>query len=74
MVWSCSTHSKERVLMVKSEGKGPHGRYRRRYGDNIKIEVKGKVWMACTGFMWLVKGPSDDLCEKVRSIKCGEFL
>jgi len=24
--------------------------------------------------MWLRKGPSDDFCEKARSIKCGEFL
>lgn len=28
--------------MGKYEGKEPPGRYRRRYEDNIKIEVKGK--------------------------------
>ena len=42
MVWRCSTHSTERVLVGKSEGKGPYGRYRRRYGNNIKIQGKGK--------------------------------
>jgi hypothetical protein len=33
-----------RFLMGKSEGKRPSGRYRRRYEDNIKIDVKGKGW------------------------------
>ena len=28
-----------RVLMGKSEGKGPPGRYRCRYEDNIKIDI-----------------------------------
>jgi len=32
----------KRALMGKSEGKRPFGRYRRRYEDNIKIDVKGK--------------------------------
>jgi len=43
-------------------------------GIILKYKVKEKVWMACTGFMWLRKGSSDDLCEKARSAKCGEFL
>lgn len=30
--------------MGKSEGKRPSGRYWRRCEDNIKIDVKGKVW------------------------------
>jgi len=32
----------KRVLVGKSEGKRQSGRYRRRYEDNIKTDVKGK--------------------------------
>jgi len=42
-----------RVLVGKPEGKSPLGRPRRRWEDNIKMdlqEVRGVVW---TGWSWL---------------------
>ena len=38
-----------RVLVGKSEGKRPLGRLRRRWDDNIKIDIQ-KVW--CGGMDW----------------------
>ena len=43
-----------RVLVVKPEGKRPLGRPRRRWDDNIKIDLQkvgwGRTW---TGSIWL---------------------
>jgi len=54
---ACSTYGKRRgayrVLVVKSEGKRPLGRPRRRWEDNIKIvNRKWDVW-AWTGLVCL---------------------
>jgi hypothetical protein len=47
--------------MGKSEGKGQPGRYRRRYEDNIKMDIKGKGWSGVHWFfLWFRRGPSDD--------------
>jgi len=68
-----------RVLVGKPEGKRPLGRPRRRWEDNIKMDLQ-EVGGGCGDWMelaqdrerWLV------LCEYGNelsgSIKCGEFL
>jgi hypothetical protein len=49
-----------RILMGKPEGKRPLGRRRRRWVDNIKIDLRdiGMVW---TGSIWLRIGTSGEL-------------
>ena len=39
-----------RVLIGKAEGKRPHGRPRRRWEDNIKIDLQE---MGCWGMDWI---------------------
>jgi len=39
-----------RVLIGKPEGKGPLGRPRRRFGDNIKIDLQE---VECGGMDWI---------------------
>jgi hypothetical protein len=46
-----------RILVRKPEGKRPLGRPRRRWEDNIRIDLK-VVW---TGFIWLRIGTSGGL-------------
>jgi hypothetical protein len=42
--WTCGTHGEERgvdrVLVGRSEGKRPLGRPRRRWEDNIKMDLR----------------------------------
>jgi hypothetical protein len=49
-----------RILEGKPEGKRPLGRLRRRWVDNIKIDLRwdGMVW---TGLIWLRIGASGGL-------------
>ena len=60
-----------------SEEKNPLGRPRRRWENNIKVDVKE---IRCEGVDWicLVEGHVADCCqhgnERSLSIKCGEFL
>jgi hypothetical protein len=47
--WTCGTHGEGRVLVGRPEGKRPLGRPRRRWEDNIKmdlreIEIDGANW------------------------------
>ena len=53
MGWLCSTYGERRgvdsVLVGKSEGKRPLGRLRRRWDDNIKMDLQ-EVW--CGGMDW----------------------
>jgi hypothetical protein len=50
-----------RILAGKPEGKKPLGRPRRRWVDNIKMNVRnGMVWIA---YIWLRIGTVDDPCE-----------
>jgi hypothetical protein len=47
-----------RILLGKPQGKGPLGRSRRRWEDNIRMglrEIGGEVW---TGLIWLRIGTS----------------
>jgi hypothetical protein len=41
-----------RILVAKPEGKRPLGRHRRRWEDNIKIDVIGMGWKVVNGFIW----------------------
>jgi len=50
-----------RILVGKPEGKRPLGRPRRRWEDNIRMDLgkwSGKVW---TGFIWFRIGTSGRL-------------
>jgi hypothetical protein len=50
-----------KILVGKPEGKAPLGKPKRRWEDNIRLDVKemcGKVW---TGCIWLRIGTSDGL-------------
>ena len=42
-----------RVLMVKPEGKRPLGRHRRRWEDNIKMDLQEVGGVVGTGWSWL---------------------
>jgi len=42
-----------RVLMGKTEGKGPIGRPRRRWEDNIKMDLQEVGCGVYTGLIWL---------------------
>ena len=42
-----------RVFMGKPEGKRPLGRPRRRWENNIKIDLQEVGWEAWTGLIWL---------------------
>ena len=41
------------VLVGKPEGKRPLGRPRRRWEDNIKMDLQDMEWGAWTGTIWL---------------------
>jgi hypothetical protein len=63
-----------RVLVGKHEGKRPLGRPRRRWEDNIKMDLRKwdvRIW---TGLSCLRIGTGECGSEASGSIKCGEFL
>jgi hypothetical protein len=67
-----------RVLVGKPEGKRPLGRPRRRWKNNIKMdlqEVEAKVWI---GSSWLRIVTSGGHCDWANEhwgfLKCEEFL
>jgi hypothetical protein len=61
---ACSTNGEKRnayrILAGKPEGKRPLGRLRRKWVDNVKIDLRydGIVW---TGSIWLMIGTSGGL-------------
>ena len=61
------------VLVGKPKGKRPLGGSKRRWEDNIKMDLQEVGLGACTGLIWLrmVTGGGD---EPSGSIKWGEFL
>ena len=68
-----------RVLVGKPEGKRPLGRPRRRWKDNIKMDLQE---VGCGDMDWIElaqdrdrwRGTCDCGNERLGSIKCGEFL
>jgi hypothetical protein len=42
-----------RILVGRPEGRRPLGRPRRRWEDNIKIDLQDVGWGAWTGLIWL---------------------
>jgi hypothetical protein len=50
-----------RILVGKAEGKRPLGRPRRRWGGNIKIDVRERGWDGMDGLIWLRIGTSGGL-------------
>jgi hypothetical protein len=50
-----------RLLVGKPEGKRPLGRPRRRWVDNIKMDLGEIVWMMCTELVRLRTGTSGEL-------------
>jgi hypothetical protein len=50
-----------RVLVGRPEGRRPLGRPRRRWEDNIKMDVQVVGWGAWTGLIWLRIGTGDGL-------------
>jgi hypothetical protein len=47
-----------RILVGKPEGKRPLGRHRRRWEDNIRMDLREIGWVVSTGFIWLLKKDS----------------
>jgi hypothetical protein len=50
-----------RALVGKPEGRRPLGRPRRRWEDNIKMDLREVGWGAQTGLMWLRIGTGGGL-------------
>jgi hypothetical protein len=79
---ACSTNGKKRnayrILVGKQEGKRPLGRPRRRWNDNIKMDLGEIVWdgihwinLAQDWDQWRARDHSN---ETLGSIKCWEIL
>jgi hypothetical protein len=49
------------ILVGKLEGKRPLGRPRRRWEDNIRMDLRIYGGKVCTGFIWLSIGTSGEL-------------
>jgi hypothetical protein len=47
-----------RIFVRKPKGKGSLRRPRRRWMDNIKMDLRKIGWVVLTGFMWLRIGTS----------------
>jgi hypothetical protein len=67
-----------RALVGKPEGRRPLGRPRRRWEDNIKIDLREVGWGVWTGSIWLRIGTGGSSCkcgyEPSDSINAGNFL
>jgi hypothetical protein len=50
-----------RALLGKPEGRRQLGRPRRRWEDNIKMDLREVVWGAQTGLIWLRTGTGGGL-------------
>jgi hypothetical protein len=50
-----------RVLVGRPEGRRPLGRPRRRWEDNIKMDLQEMGWGAWTGLIWLRIGTGGGL-------------
>jgi hypothetical protein len=67
-----------RILVGKPDGKRPLGRSRRRWMDNIKMDLREIDGMEWIGLIWLRIGTNGGSCEHgnepTGSIKCWEVL
>jgi hypothetical protein len=50
-----------RILVGKPDGRRPLGRPRRRWEDNIKMDLREIGWGALTGLIWLRIGTGGGL-------------
>ena len=83
MGWACSMYGERRgvcrVLVGKPEGKRPLGRPRRRWENNVKMDLQE---VGCGGYgldradsgYGQVAGTCECGNESSGSVKCGEFL
>ena len=67
MGWARSTYGERRsaytVLVRKPEGKGPLGRHRSRWEDNIKMDLQEVEW----ALEWISLAQSRDSCRALAS-------
>jgi hypothetical protein len=67
-----------RVLMGNTEGKRPLGRPRRRWEDDIKMDIQELGSGAWTGLVWLSRGTGGSSCNAVMNLpvpyNAGNFL
>jgi hypothetical protein len=63
-----------RILVGRPEGRRPLGRPRRRWENNIKMDLQDMRWGAWSGLIWLGIGTGECGDELSGSIKRGEFL
>jgi hypothetical protein len=49
------------LLVGKPEGRRPLGSLRRRWADNITMDLGGCDWVICTGLVWLRIGTGGEL-------------
>ena len=56
--------SAHRVLVGKPEGKRPHGRLRRRWKDNIKMDLREVGW----GMNWIDLAQDRDRCRALVNV------
>jgi len=74
MGWACGAYGLGegvyRVLLGKPEGRRPLGRPRRRWVDNIRMDLQ-KVGCGCMDWIELACECGN---EPSGSVKCGEFL
>jgi hypothetical protein len=67
-----------RALVGKPEGRRPLEGPRRRWEDNIKMDLREFGWGAWTGSIWSGQGRVAGSCEygdeHSSSIKCGKLL
>jgi hypothetical protein len=59
-----------RILVRKPEGKRPLGRPRRRWVDNIKMDLRELGWSGMDLLIWLRIGTNGDGNEPSGSLKC----
>ena len=76
MGWACSAYGEGRgvyrVSMGKPEGKRSLGRPRRRWVDNIKLDIQE---VGCTSMDWIELAQYRDRWRAlVNAVKNGEFL
>jgi hypothetical protein len=58
-----------RALLGKREGRRPLGIPRRRWEDNIKMDLREVGWGAWTGSIWLRIGTGDELLYTVMNLR-----